>query len=92
MHADPVDKSRILNRQYESAFPTEKENADIPVLQGNAENQPRRSIEASQEESGPDMTPARILRDLSDVIAPIFMTIFQRPLSLGKYQTGNRPI
>ena len=35
MHADPVDKSRILNRQCESAFPTEKENADIPVLQGN---------------------------------------------------------
>ena len=34
--------------------------------------------------SGPEMIPARILKDLSDVIAPSLTIIFQRTLTLGE--------
>ena len=33
MHADPVDKSNILNRQYESVY-TREDDGDIPCLDG----------------------------------------------------------
>ena len=82
IHADPVDKANILNRQYESVFTEEKEDEDTPVLEGNTYPE-MPNIMISQEgvlkllkkinphkASGPDMIPARILKDLSDVIAP----------------------
>ena len=96
IHADPVDKANILNRQYESVFTKEKEDEDTPVLEGNTYPE-MPNIMISQEgvlkllkkinphkASGPDMIPARILKDLSDVIAPILTIIFQRNLTLGE--------
>ena len=96
IHADPVDKANILNRQYESVFTKEKEDEDTPVLEGNPYPE-MPSIMISEEvvlkllkkinphkASGPDMIPACILKDLSDVIAPILTMIFQRTLTLGE--------
>ncbi|MEW8544204.1 MAG: reverse transcriptase family protein, partial [Candidatus Thiodiazotropha sp.] len=96
MHADPVDKSNILNRQYESVFTKENDTADIPTLQGQPyPDMP--DIVVNQEgvlkllkkinphkACGPDMIPARILRDLAEEIAPILTVIFQRTISLGE--------
>ena len=95
IHADPVDKGNILNRQYESVF-TKRKDEDTPVLQGNPYPE-MPNIMISQEgvlkllkkinphkASGPDMIPARILKNLSDVIAPILTIIFQRTLTLGE--------
>ena len=94
IHADPVDKANILNWQYESVFTKEKEDEDTPVLEGNTYPE-MPNIMISQEgvlkllkkinphkASGPDMIPARILKDLSEVIAPILTIIFQRNLTL----------
>ena len=96
IHADPVDKANILNRQYESVLTKEKEDEDTPVLEGNPYSE-MPNIMISQEgilkllkkinphkASGPDMIPARILKDLSDVIAPILTIIFQRNLTHGE--------
>ena len=81
MHADPVDKANILNRQYESVFTKEKEDEDTPVLQRNPYSE-MPNIMISQEgvqnllkkinphkASGPGTIRACILKDLSDVIA-----------------------
>ena len=40
----------------------------------------------SPKASGSDLIPARILKDLSDVIAPILTIIFQRILTLEEVQ------
>ena len=94
IHADPVDKANILNRHYESVFTKEKEDDDTPVLQGNPyPEMPNVMISQEgvlkllkmtnpQKASRPDMIPAHILMDLSDVIAPILTIIFQRTLTL----------
>ena len=96
MHADPVDKANILNRQYESVFTKEEEEEDTPVLQGNPyPEMPNITIcqEGVQKllkkinphkASGPDMILARILKDLSDVIAPVLTVIFQKTLTHGE--------
>ena len=94
MQGDQVDKANILNRQYESVFTKETEDEQTPVLQGNPYPE-MPNIKISQEGvlkllkkinpnkvSGPDMIPARILKDLSDIITPIFTIIFQRTLTL----------
>ena len=96
MHADPVDKANFLNRQYESVFTKEEEDEDTPVLQGNPYPE-MSNILISQEDvqkllkkinphkaSGPDMISARILKDLSDVIAPSLTVIIQRTLTHGE--------
>ena len=96
MHAAPVDKSNIINTQYESVYTKEDEDADTPVLQGQP--YPDMSdIIVSQEgvlkllkkinphkASGQDMIPVHILKDLADVIAPIITVIFQRTFNLGE--------
>ena len=82
MHADPLDKSNILNRQYESTF-TREDETNIPQPEGQP-YPPMPDIEISREgvlkllkkinpnkASGPDMIPARILKDLAEELAPI---------------------
>ena len=94
MHADPVDDAYIPNMQYETVFTKEEEDEDTAVLQGKPYPETT-DIMISQEgvlkilkkinsrkASGSDMIPARILEDLSDVIAPILTIIFQRILTL----------
>ena len=95
MHADPLEKSNILNRQYEYTF-TQEDEVNIPQPEG----QPYPSmpdIEISREgvlkllkkinpnkASGSDMIPARILKDLATELAPILTEIFQRTLVDGE--------
>ena len=95
MHADPVDKSSILNRQYESVY-TRKDDGDIPCLDG----QPYPSmpdIKVTKEgvekllkkinpskACEPDMIPAWILRDMADEISPVLTLIFKKTLDLGE--------
>ena len=91
MHADPLDKSNILNRQYESTF-TREDETNISQPEGQP-YPPMPDIEISREgvlkllkkinpnkASGPDMIPARILQDLAEELAPILTEIFRRTL------------
>ena len=95
MHADPLDKSNILNRQYESTF-TREDETNIPQPEGQP-YPPMPDIEISREgvlkllkkinpnkASGPDMIPARILKDLAEELAPILTEIFRRTLVDGE--------
>ena len=95
MHADPLDKSNILIRQYESTF-TREDEANIPQPEGQP-YPPIPDIDISREgvlkllkkinpnkASGPDMIPARILKDLAEELAPILTEIFQRTLADGE--------
>ena len=93
MHADPLDKSNIFNRQYES---TREDDTNTPLLEGQP-YPPMPDIEVSTDgilkllrkinpgkATGPDMIPARILRDLAEDLAPNLAIIFQRTLTLGE--------
>ena len=95
MHADPLEKSNILNRQYESTF-TREDEANIPQPEGQP-YPPMPDIDISREEvlkllkkinpnkaSGPDMIPARILKDLAEELAPILTEIFRSTLADGE--------
>ena len=95
MQADPLDKSNILNRQYESTFIREDE-VNIPQPEGQP-YPPMPEIDISREgvlkllkkinpnkASGPDMIPARILKDLAEELAPILTEIFRRTLADGE--------
>ena len=95
MHADPLDKSNILIRQYESTF-TREDEANIPQPEGQP-YPPIPDIDTSREgvlkllkkinpnkASGPDMIPARILKDLAEELAPILTEIFRRTLADGE--------
>ena len=96
MHADPVDKTNILNRQYESVYAREDEEGDIPCLDGQPyssmsditvtkEGVVKRLKKINPRKAcGPDMIPARILRDMADEIAPLLTIIFQRTLDFGE--------
>ena len=95
IHADPLDKSNVLNRQYESTF-TREDKANIPQPEGQP-YPPMPDIDISREgvlkllkkinpnkASGPDMIPARILKDLAEELAPILTEIFRRTLADGE--------
>ena len=75
MHADPLDKSNILNMQYEYTF-TQEDEANILQPEGQP-YPPMPDIQISREgvlkllkkinpnkASSPDMIPARIIKDL----------------------------
>ena len=92
MHADPLDKSNILNRQYESIY-TQEDETNIPQPEGCPYPQmpdieigrdgvlkPLKKIKPNKA-SGPDMIPARILKDLAEELAPFLTEIFQRSLA-----------
>ena len=95
MHADPLDKSNILNRQYESTF-TQEDETNIAQPEG-CPYPPMPDIEIGRDgvlkllkkinpnkASGPDMIPARILKDLAEELAPFLAEIFQRSLADGE--------
>ena len=95
MHADPLDKSNILNMQYESTF-TQEDETNIPQLEERP-YPPMPYIEIGRDgglklhkkinpnkASGQDMIPARILKDLSEELAPFLIEIFQRSLADGE--------
>ena len=99
MHADPVDKANILHHQIREdegdilcldgqPYPS---MSDIKVTKGGLEKLLTK-INPSKA-CGPDMIPARILRDMVREISPILTTLFQRTLDLENSQkTGNQII
>ena len=103
VQADPVDDAYILNKQFESVFTKEEDDEDTAVLQGKPYPE-MPDIMISQEgvlkilkkinshkASGTDMKPARILKDISNVIVLILTIISQRTLTLRRYQgTGSQ--
>ena len=94
LHADAKDKADILNRQYQSVF-TNEDTSDIPTPDGKPySSMPEITVSIEgvqkllqklnpQKACGPDQIPARILRDLADVIAPPLTLIFQKSLDEG---------
>ena len=95
MHADPKDKTNILNRQYESVY-TKEDTSHVPSPSGR----PYQSMEGitvtkqgvrkllqkinPRKACGPDMIPARILKDLPEEVAPLLTCIFQRSFDCGE--------
>ena len=95
LHVDPKDKTDILNRQYESTW-TKEDTEDIPTQDGT----PFPSMEDitvtdqgvvklllklnPSKAWGPDLLPARILKELAHDIAPYLTTIFQKSLDTGR--------
>ena len=94
MHADPKDKANILNRQYESTF-TREDTSHIPQPRGEPCS-PMPDIIVTEEgvakllrrinpnkACGPDMIPARILKEFADEISSSLTAIFQKSLDSG---------
>ena len=95
LHADPKDKADILNRQYESTW-TKEDIEDIPTPDGT----PFPSMEDitvtdqgvvalllmlnPSKACGPDLLPARILKELAHDIAPNLTIIFKKSLDTGR--------
>ena len=95
MHSGPKDKTNILNRQYESVY-TQEDISNVPSPSGQS-YQPMDEITVTEQgvrkllqkinprkACGPDMIPARILKDLADEIAPLLASIFQRSFGCGE--------
>ena len=87
LHAKPKDKADILNRQYEYTW-TKEDRSSIPTPEG----QPFPAMPEilvtklklnPNKATGPDLLPARILKDMANEIARILTTIFQRSFDTG---------
>ena len=89
------DKADILNRQYQSVFTHEDPESSIPDPEGDPfpamkditvnEEGVRKLLQKSnpQKASGPDMIPARLLKECADDLAPILALIFNKSLQSG---------
>ena len=85
----------VYNHQYESVY-TREDEGDIPCLDGQPyPSMPDITVTKEGVEKllkkinpskacGPDMIPARILRDMAEEISPILTTLFQRTIDLGE--------
>lgn len=94
LHSDSLTKAEILNNQFKSVF-TKEDSSDIPKLFGP--NYPeisdlvitQRGVEKllsqlnPSKAAGPDQIPCRILRELSQELAPILSALFQQSLDTG---------
>ena len=94
LHADPKEKADILNRQYESTW-TREDKTSIPAPDGNPFPS-MKDIHVTNEgitkllqklnpgkASGPDLLPARILKELASELSPYLPAIFQRSFDTG---------
>ena len=94
LNADPKDKANILNRQYESTW-TQEDTHDIPSPDGEP-YPPMKDVHVSTEgvtkllqklnpakATGPDLLPARVLKELASEISPYLTAIFQRSFDTG---------
>ena len=94
LHNEPLDKANILNRQYEAMF-TREDKTSIPVPEGiPTSTMPDINITTkgvttllrklnSQKATGPDMIPARILKEMADQCAPFLAIIYRKCLTDG---------
>ena len=89
------DKADILNRQYQSVFTQEDPDSSIPDPDGNL-FPAMKDISVTKEgvkkllqkanprkASGPDMIPARFLKECAEDLAPILVIIFNKSLQTG---------
>ena len=95
LHSDPADKANILNRQYQSEF-TDEDKSEIPKPDGDpSPTMPDIHITTEgvlkqlqklnvNKASGPDMIPARLLKEVSNEIAPLLCIIYQKCLETGQ--------
>ena len=95
LHSDPADKANILNRQYQSEF-TDEDKSEIPKPDGDpSPTMPDIHITTEgvlkllqklnvNKASGPDMIPTRLLKELSNEIAPFLCIIYQKCLETGQ--------
>jgi hypothetical protein len=95
---NPEEKANILNRQYESVFTRESEGqtptpsgpriSEMPYIHISAEGVRKllRNIK-ERKACGPDMLPARVLKELADEITPYITAIFRRSMELGAVPT-----
>ena len=87
LYSDPADKATILNKQYQSVF-TKEDNSNIPTPEGEP-SPPMPDIDITTEgiltllrklnpkkATGPDMMPARVLKEMADQCAPYLRVIF----------------
>ena len=95
MHADPKDKTNILNRQYVSVY-TKEDTNNVP----NPSAQPYQPMEETtvtehkvrklllkinpQKACGPDMISARILKGLAVELASLLTAIYQKTFDCGE--------
>ena len=94
LHAEPKYKADFLNRQYESTW-TKKDRGSIPTPEGQPfPAMPEISVTKEgvfklllklnpNKATGPDLLPARILKDMANEIAPILTAIFQQSFYTG---------
>ena len=93
-HANPKDKADILNRQYESTW-TKEDKSNIPTPDGTPfPSMPEIKVTCEGvrkllqrlnpgKACGPDLLPARVLKELASEISPLLTTIFQKSLDTG---------
>ena len=94
LHADSKEKADILNRQYESTW-TREDKTNIPAPDGNPFPS-MKDIHVTKEgitkllqklnpgkASGPDLLPARLLKELAEELSPYLTAIFQRSFDTG---------
>ncbi|MCG8077787.1 MAG: reverse transcriptase family protein, partial [Candidatus Thiodiazotropha taylori] len=97
LHDDPKDKADILNRQYQSTW-TREDKTNIPEPEGDPfpsiqdikvtrEGVEKLLLKLNPAKAcGPDLLPARVLKELAQDIAPYLAIVFQKSLD-----TGNVP-
>ena len=87
-------KAQILNAQYVSVFQDEGKSElpdlgnspypSVPKIDVSVESVEKLLLRLNPKKAvGPDMVPARILRDYTDDITPILQSIFQQSLDTG---------
>ena len=95
----PRDKAEILSRQYQSVYTQEDQDSPVPEPEGVP--YPRMedfsvTVEGVEKllhrrnpgkASGPDLIPARLLKECSEDLAPILTTIFNKSLQTGSVPT-----
>ena len=95
LHANAKDKADILNRQYESTW-TREDNTSIPTPDGTPfPSMPEIKVTCEGvrkllqklnpgKSCGPDLLPARVLKELASDISPFLTAIFQKSLDTGR--------
>ena len=94
-HLQATDKANILNHQYHSVYTREDPSSATPDPDGTplpdmdnitvTEQGVKKLLQKSnrQKATGPDMIPARILRECSEELAPILTIVFNKMLQTG---------
>ena len=95
----PKDKAEILSRQYQSVYTQEDQDSPVPEPEGVpypcmkdftvTEEGVEKLLHKSNphKASGPDMIPARLLKECSKDLAPLLATIFNKSLQTGTVPT-----